>query len=312
MIEIPLQLKDARFVLVRPNKKVAFQTGWNDYANYPYGHPDLMSHLSRGENYGVLSWNGVCQFDIDNNDIFHATGIELPMSLIIKRGTHGHYYFTCPDCPSEWREKYILTFGDVRLGGNYYVVGPGCNHPSGDKYEVFKNYPIASLKWDFVFDIITKYHRDEGAPEPIRERPKYEYKEDGNWEDLLNLPHCEVLLQPIKAKRDGYKIIGGNPAPGHTNQSNTVLQIDISKDVWHCFDHDKKLGTGGGRMFAYAVSRGIIRCSDARPGALKGKGKELMDALKEDGYDISKLGTLGERYINEIDTRDLLKNLGVL
>jgi len=298
MIEIPLQLKDARFVLVRPRQKRAFQTGWNDYANYQYGHPDLISHLSRGGNYGVLSWNGICQFDIDDFEKFKMAGIEFPPSFIVHRGNahHGHYYFTCPDCPPEWREKYVLTFGDVRLGGNYYVVGPGCYHPSGDKYEVFKNYPIASLKWDFVFDILTKYHRDEGTPEPIRERPKYEYKEDGNWEDLLNLPHCEVLLQPIKPKQDGYKIIGGNPAPGHTNQSNTCLQFDTHKDVWHCFEHE----SGGSRMFAYAVSRGIIRCSDARPGALKGKGKELMDALESDGYDLVKVGIKPPMSIKEI------------
>lgn len=124
---IPQQLIDAgaRVVLIRPLRKGTHVKNWGTTGNLSATDPDLISHLQRGGNYGVLSHNGVCMIDIDDPVKFRESEIKLPASFAVERGDskRGHYYFTCNDCPDEYRTITDLGFGDIRLGGNHYVVG---------------------------------------------------------------------------------------------------------------------------------------------------------------------------------------------
>jgi hypothetical protein len=304
---IPQQLKNARFILVRPRQKNAFQTGWNQYANYAYDDPDLLSHLSRGGNYGVLSWNGICTMDIDDFDIFQKTGIILPDSFLIKRGNahRGHYYFTCSDCPDEKREKYILTFGDVRLGGNYYVVGPNCIHPSGELYNVFRDYPIVDIPYEFILKIIDKYELGTDEP-PAQGIPKNKYPPMANWGDTFHLKCMDILPPSGKTITTGIEVKGDHPIHGSSNGFN--YHINTATNEWFCHRHK----TGGNAVMLYAMKKGILQCEDCKPGCLRGKGERILIALREDGYDIGKIGLFGKLTENTAVTKDLLKSLGVL
>ncbi|MDD3645764.1 MAG: bifunctional DNA primase/polymerase [Bacteroidales bacterium] len=306
MIEIPEQLKEARFVLVRPSKKNAFQSGWDKYANYAYDDADLINHLARGGNYGVLSWNGVCQFDIDNNDVFKSTGIKLPLSLIIKRGDHGHYYFTCSDCPKEARNKYVLTFGDVRLGGNFYVVGPNCIHPSGDKYEILHNEPIVDLPYEQILDIIDKYEICKEDTN-LGGVDKSKYPPMGDWSDIIGL-NCMNILPPAGKNviTTSTEVKGDHPIHGSTNGYN--FHINPQSNTWFCHRHH----TGGNAVMLYAMKKGILQCEDCKPGCLRGKGEQILLELKKDGYDITKIGVFGKIVDSVVNTREMLKAMGVL
>ncbi len=71
------------------------------------------------------------------------------------------------------------------------------------------------------------------------------------------------------------------------------LSVDISKNVWHCFRHD----SGGSVLEWIAVSEGIIDCSEAVHGALRGKKfwKVLEVANKKYDLDIKTAAKLIRR-----------------
>ena len=305
IVKIPSQLKDGRFILVRPKQKNAFQSGWNRSANYAYDDPDLLQHLENGGNYGVLSWKGVCVMDIDNGELFKSNKIWLPASFSVKRGTNsGHYYFTCSDCPDDKRDKYILTFGDVRLGGNFYTVGPNSIHPSGDIYKVHEDIPLTDIPYKDILAIIDKY--EVVSDEPVCPVDKPRYPPMGDWSDILGIKCIDILPPSGKTIRSGAELKGDHPIHGSKNGFNFHINIDTNE--WFCHRH----ATGGNAIMLYAMKKGILKCEDCKPGCLRGKGQEILTALKNDGYDITKVGTFGEAVSIQADTRDLLKSLGVL
>jgi phage/plasmid-associated DNA primase len=174
----PLAVSGARFILVKPNDKVAIEPGWESENNYDATAPKLLDHLAHGGNYGVLSHNGICVIDIDDAEEFKKLDPNLPGTFMVRRGSEGrgHIYFTCPDCPPDRRSKFATPFGDIRLGGNFYVVGANCIHPSGDTYEVIRGDPLAEIPWSEVNRLLMSMprvnaHQDGqfNLPDEIRE-----------------------------------------------------------------------------------------------------------------------------------------------
>lgn len=151
-IEIPQELIEAgaRFILIPRREKAAFEPDFQTVNNYGADSPKLQAHLAAGGNYGVLSHNGVCFADVDDPVKFGENDVTfLKDTFIVIRGEsgRGHLYFTCSDCPQEMRGKHITPWGDIRLGGNFYVVGANCTHPSGDTYNIFRKLPLKDVKW---------------------------------------------------------------------------------------------------------------------------------------------------------------------
>jgi phage/plasmid-associated DNA primase len=181
-IPAPLIHAGARFVLVKPHDKAAFEPEWAT-RTYDSSSPQLLSHLKNGGNYGVLTHNGICIIDIDNPEEFRKLNPNIPDTFMVRRGSsgRGHIYFTCPDCPEEFRKKIETPFGDVRLGGNFYVVGASCTHPSGDAYEIIKNVPISDISWNEINRLIqTKppgriTERQFALPDVIRETTERQF-----------------------------------------------------------------------------------------------------------------------------------------
>jgi hypothetical protein len=306
MIVIPdfLINANARFVLVRPHRKVAFETEWQSVNNYGANDPYLLEHLRKGGNYGVLSCNGICQMDIDDPDKFKETGITLPASFTVTRGDskRGHYYFTCSDCPSEKRDRFVLTFGDVRLGGNWYVVGPGCHHPSGDIYQIHSNLPFADVPFAVIEDIITRFGIVKQKPHRV---PQKTYSEGTSWSDLLGL-RCVDIAPPDNSSNYDRGVRGSHPFHGSKTRKN--FEIFTEKNVWICRRHN----TGGGALELYALSKGIIRCEEAVPGCLDDHWPEVFAALKGDGYDLSVIGVDTSLIERRAEIRDVLQAMGVL
>jgi len=159
----PLALVGARFILIGNKSKVAIEPKWDSENNYDASSPRLLEHLKSGGNYGVLSHNGICVIDIDNPEEFKKLDPNIPKTFAVRRGTsgNGHIYFTCPDCPQDMRKKFETPFGDIRTGGNFYVVAPGSTHPSGDTYEIVWDMPIITLPWLEVERLIQSKPREK-------------------------------------------------------------------------------------------------------------------------------------------------------
>src|SRR5208337_4392823 len=251
MIIIPDTLINtrARFVLVRPMAKNAIETEWQTVNNYAADDPCLLEHLRRGGNYGVLSHNGVCQMDIDDNVKFKETGIQLPNSFTVTRGDsrRGHYYFTCSDCPPESREKFALTFGDVRLGGNWYVVGPGCRHPSGDMYRIHTNLPLANVKYNVFENIISRFGIVTQNHYCILRKG---YSDGTSWGDLLKM-RCEEIAPRIKPSHIPAEFEVAIPSTGvrpglisistSRKMSGSVAGTILGAVRWNCTRSPRKL-----------------------------------------------------------------------
>jgi P4 family phage/plasmid primase-like protien len=169
-ITIPQQLiiAGARFIKVGKNSKAAIEKEW-ELNNYDAGSPALIEHLNAGGNYGVITRNGICVMDIDDPVKFksiHTKGLPKSFTVMRGGGTSAHYYFKCHDCPDEMRTKIEVPWGDIRLGGNFYTVAPGCTAPMRDNPDKFLTYdvvnadPIAEVKWDTIKSLI---ERSSGA-----------------------------------------------------------------------------------------------------------------------------------------------------
>lgn len=277
----------ARFIRLKQHggmRKHPLDTQWNTVNNFAADDPILIEHITLCKgNYGVLPVNGVCQMDIDNNELFREHRIVLPQSFTVKRGNHGHYYFTCSDCPDKMRRKHILDFGDVRLGMTApdeegktkasFVVGPGCVHPSGDIYEVRDNVPLVDLPYETVLKIIT----DWGKVSVTAPKRKYSSHSE-SIPSQIGLIMDDFLPTNATSTASGW--VGANPWHGSINGKNYT--VDLQKGIWGC----SRCKSGGGALEAYCVSKGIINCEDAHRGCLDGKWHEIFSALEDDGYEL--------------------------
>lgn len=154
----------ARFIKVGKNSKAAIEPQW-ELNNYDATSPSLLSHINNGGNYGIITRNGICVLDIDNPSKFKEIENKgLPKSFTVMRGGNksAHYYFKCPDCPDDMRTKIELSWGDIRLGGNFYTVAPGCTAPTREDpstfltYDVVNSDPIADVKWEIIKSLIER------------------------------------------------------------------------------------------------------------------------------------------------------------
>ncbi|MCX6692541.1 MAG: bifunctional DNA primase/polymerase [Methanoregula sp.] len=263
---IPSQLSHGRFIKLRRKSKEACESGWKTTSNYPADDSELLDYIKYAGNYGVLSRSGICQMDIDDPVKFKNTGIKLPASFTVTRGKskRGHYYFTSTDCPPEYRDKFVLTFGDVRLGGNFYVVGPGSRHPSGDLYRINTDLPLADVPFAVVWDIITRFGIAQKIPPS---RPQQAYSAGSSWGDLLGL-RCEGIAPPDNAVTYGSVIRGSNPF--HGSETGNNFHIDTVKQVWFCHRHS----TGGGPLELYTIN---IVLSNVR---MPGRGASMVTGMR--------------------------------
>lgn len=172
MTEIPKQIIEsgARFVLVKPGDKAAFERNWQ---NHTYGADDkrLLHHISSGGNYGILA-HGIGTIDVDNFDKWVDCGFKkLPDTFTDAReGKRFHVFFKCQEVPEEFKCKKIgMKFGDIRLPGHdSYVVGTNSvayrtpEDPTQIPYEIFNPSPVKSISWEAIFEIIKRGSLESG------------------------------------------------------------------------------------------------------------------------------------------------------
>jgi hypothetical protein len=284
MITIPQQLIEAgaRFIKIANYSKLPVEKAYHTKNNYSGYDEEILTHIQYCGNYGVLpSKSGLSFMDIDNFDEFEHLGLDeiMPDSFVVRRGNarRGHYYFICPDFVRGENTKPLFSFGDIRFyGDNWFVVGPTCRHPSGDIYNVFRDAPFAILSYDWLLEnIIEPFEIKKSKPIVARKTFFCGYSGDSLMEKLgLNMD----MFPPEGAMKteNGYR--GTNPWHGSTNGTNYT--VDLRRGVWYCH----RCKSGGGPVEAYAVSRGIIPCSDAGPGCLAGKTMRLYKEREKDGW----------------------------
>jgi len=256
--------------------------------NYAYNDPILIQHLRGGGNYGIINGTGpdggLCTLDADNlSRLRELCAIDsLPDTMETgrmvdgkPRPDHRHYHFLSdlsgkfplvdPDKDSNDPDRNL---GDIRNTGGFQVVGPGSLHPSGQRYEVIEDRPLARIDGGVLLEILT----------PVLEKSKL----DQNLEHVKDAatrargagvvrddPFSKVSMADVvdisKLRVVGPELQGSHPVHGSTSGKN--FRIDLAKNSWYCDRHHM----GGGVAQWLAVEAGIIECKDAKKGALKGK-----------------------------------------
>ena len=229
---------------------------------------------------------GVCILDADNAmELVRLRALDIFSDTFFVRtggeGFRGHFYFRCtfPDS-----KKIILyhpetgkELGDIRPSGcKAYCLGPGSIHPSGKPYAIGNDRPVREFSYEEIREKLFSKVRTSADKKENNSSPGAE-KNENNLVDELGLTVTEFLMPLNHIIRDG-QVEGVHPV--HGSETGTNLSVDPVKNIWYCRRHN----SGGGPLEALAVSEGIIDCSEAGKGSLKGHWPEIFSALERRGY----------------------------
>jgi RecA-family ATPase len=259
-MEIPIQLKNLKFCKIKKGTKKPFEKDWT---NKPYSHEEISQWLKENdENYGILcGFENLAVIDSDNEALQIAIENMLPATYKVKtgsgKGTHNYYFIKDLD------QKLILELedgthlGEVQWKGQQ-VVGAGSIHPSGRTYQESDTKPIAEISASLIYECFKPFIKQIKETE---ENVEFERKEHSEIDDL-NVASIWGL-SGLK-KNDKGEYYGSHPI--HSSSGGINFWINPSKNLWHCF----RCQSGGGPLSAIAVKEGVIDCSEARRGNLRG------------------------------------------
>jgi len=292
---IPPQLRreDLRFVPIIRGDKRPFEGNWNKPGgnNYRHDDPKLAGFLLAGHNYGVCTGMGdLIIFDSDAELRLQELGISeaLPETFTVRTGGGGlHRYYLCKDTG----EKIIMFdkerieddkpmhLGEVQTLG-FQCVGPGSVHPNGNFYKVEFDSPIAEVRWSEIYDILDGKVDFALASDVTPKEARTIRIQDPNYRDPFEDVWVEDVMRPVgKVRERGGILTGSHPVHGSTGGQN--FSVNTKKNTWYCF----RCNSGGGPALAVAVKEGIINCSEAKKGILRGElYLRVLEVAKERGY----------------------------
>jgi hypothetical protein len=308
-----LQTDEFRFALLGSHGealKKPFEEKWQENANYRYDDLKLSSH--RG-NHGVCGGFGDLHI-VDCDDLARWEELQIlplipPTFTIESRPGHRQYYLLCkehfqsgglfdPDKTelNEAGKPEYVHIGDIKAGAKDGIcggqaVGPGCKHPSGSIYTVVIDGPIAEVSKEQLKSIISRFNTSKKVntnyqrlEEKATKAKQLKYTE----KDPLDSLRVQDILPPTgNVTQSGDELRGDHPVHGSTNGGNYV--INTAKNVWHC----KRCESGGGAAAAIAVKHGLISCSEAGAGELRGDLFRQVLKIAKERYGMARNGNQG-------------------
>jgi len=222
--------------------------------------PKLQEWLAEGGNYGVCGGYGLVIADADIPEVKQILEEKLPETFTVESpGSKGwHAYFLCGlEKPIRLRDKNKENVGDIQ-GPNKMVLGPRSIHPNGGEYRIVKDLPLAQVTAQQLKEVLKEWIV------PEKEIQQVEFAASQEKRNNVDLDILQVVPLSGLRKR-GAEYFGPHPIHGSKTRQN--FWVNPSKNCWHCFRH----GSGGGPLLWLAVEEGIIDCSEAGQGALRGE-----------------------------------------
>lgn len=163
-INIPVQLQDKKFKFIKLVKKNQPLEKWSEAKNqYCYDDNDLLSHLSKGGMYGVVTGNGLTVVDVDVEDqLLDFAFLSLGETFRVKTHRGYHLYFLTDHS----KKQIVKSFDGEKLvdiqSNGQYVVGPNCPHDEGGVYEPSEVSIAKSTKdnIDFALEYYSSFELD--------------------------------------------------------------------------------------------------------------------------------------------------------
>jgi RecA-family ATPase len=270
---IPKQFlnNELRFCRVVKGAKKPIELDWT---NKPHTLQEIIPFLDN-ENYGVLcGFGNLAVVDCDVEALQVAIEGLLPNTFRVKTGGGGtHNYFYIP----EIKKKLILqTDDEVHLGEvqsyGTQVLAPESIHPNGNKYEILNDVEIATISGELLLSVIKPFIKGARDTEENVEWERREHPQGSAIDDLSVLD----IWGTAGLKKHGNEYYGSHPI--HSSEGGMNFWINPLKNTWHCFRCD----SGGGVLSAIAVKEGIIDCSEAKRGNLRGdKAIKSLEIAKQ-------------------------------
>jgi len=275
-----------RFVLLAERSKGAIEKGWQEKLKKA-DDAELQTHLAKGGNYGVAGGAGLIWIDADEPEVIAKIDAELPPTLTVQSpGSMGHHYaylcFGYGGIKQLRDKKSKSNVGHIK-GERSYVVGPNSIHPNGGRYTVVRDTPIASISAVELFQVL----------EPWIIKKESQVETEATHEKQLFPKNRELRIESVDdinalTPKGGDQYQGSHPIHDSTTGNN--FSVNTAKNCWYCFRCD----TGGGPLLWLAVREGIIDCSEALPGALKGKNKDKGFQTFQRAYELGLLAKPSE------------------
>lgn len=271
MSEIPKQLQKSefRFVLIKPKSKIPFEKDWQDTANYPYDHVKIKTHSG---NLGVLT--GIGNLIIFDCDCQEAENIarQLPTTLVVETSIakdgfrKKHFYFKCPLQQKQILKDHDLHLGEIQALGQQVIIA-GSVHPSGAKYEVLEDRPIAEISEKELLKAVSPFVETKKATTKRTEILAEEAD-----------PICAEIKKKIKVpdllKKYGFDT-SKNPTKCLWHESQGGKCFSYDDDLWNCFHCGN-----GGNIFHLVMKHEAVSFAEAK--------RKLAETVN---IDISKKGT---------------------
>jgi len=268
MITKTLQNDKLRFCRIKKGTKKPFEKEWTKKL---YTYKEIEKFLPK-ENYGVLCGHGdLAVIDSDNEALQIAVEYLLPKTYKVRTGGGGtHNYYFIP----ELKQKIILEMedglhlGEVQSYGTQ-VVAPSSIHPNGKEYEEMNQEEITTLPCEKLLEVIRPFMKEA---KQVEETAEFERKESSEIDSLS----VADIWGTAGLKKHENEYYGEHPIHGSAGGMN--FWINPLKNTWHCF----RCQSGGGVLSAIAVKEGLIDCSEATRGGLRGnKAREAIRIAKE-------------------------------
>jgi len=260
--------------------KKAVENGWLE-RRYEADDIELSTWLEGGGNYGIVCGEGLHAIDLDDK-LLQEKFEQYIETLTVKTGRtpEGRHYLLRSDCTENGiifsnadKDGNRKNLGNIQVK-NKYVVGAGCFHYSGKKYEIAKDVPIA---W------ITKKDLEEIFGENLAWSKQRLSEEQAQIEMNFgfDIPIADVIDLTMLRQIGENEFQGAHPIHGSEGGNN--FTVNTRKNCWHCF----RCNSGGGALSWLAVKRKIIECHEAQKGNLKGEiFKKVLAVAKKDGFEI--------------------------
>jgi hypothetical protein len=267
---IPQQLIGLRFCKVGNKFKVAndkeflkrpHEIDWQNQS-YTYEEADkwMTSEDADCFNYGIICGSDVRALDDDTpkKGLITLYYQNFPKTFRVRN----HIYFKFDNGYSDkiiFEHKSLLFpnskgklsshMGELQGEGSM-VVGAGSKHPSGEKYEVVENLPIATISYNKFLEVYGEYLK-ENTPTLIRNHKSSNWKGD----NVTQIPLGDII------SFDGLRDVGRGclqgTHPKHGSENGMNFRVDTLNNCWHCF----RCGSGGGASELIAVMEGLKDCS---------------------------------------------------
>lgn len=261
-----------RYCKIRHKTKKPFEKDWT---NKPHKLEEIQDHIKTDINYGVLcGYGNLAVIDSDTPELQQSVEKNLPETFTVETGSGGiHSYFFVKGLT----QKIILSttvggiekhWGEIQSHGTQ-VVAPGSIHPNGKKYKVKKNVEIQTITKEQLLATMQDFRKESQQSQRTAtwEKETYESKY-GSEIDSLNVGD---IWGTAGLKAHGSEHYGEHPT--HGSETGQNFWLNPSKNLWHCF----RCNSGGGPLSAIAVKEGIIDCSEAQKGLLR--GSQAIDAI---------------------------------